>query len=412
MKRKYAFTLVDCSNLSDNNLNGTIPRSFSDLPSLQKLSLEYNSLTGYVPANMWRNLSFSTNARLTLDLRYNLLSNIVGDINLPYNVTLSECRDSKDRNKFGNFSRHYSSGSGQCFGNICNASRASMKIDGVKDFKFKELAMATDNFISSTQMLVYEFVPNGTLRDWLSSKGKESLNFGMRLRVALDSAKGLLYLHTEANPPVFHRDIKAINILLDSKFNVKVADFGLLRLAPVLDEDGTMPTHVSTIVKGTPGYLDPEYFLTHKLTDKSDVYSLGVVLLELLTGMQPISHGKNIVREVKVAHQLGMMFSIIDSRMGSYPSECIEKLLSLALSCCHDKSEHRPSMLDVVRELENIVNMVPASDPTIIESTRSVFSGHSTAASSLTMMSKDPYMSNNVSGNDLVSNINPIITPR
>ena len=91
--------------------------------------------------------------------------------------------------------------------------------------------------------------------EWLlqyAAKGKESLNFGMRLRVALDSAKGLLYLHTEANPPVFHRDIKASNILLDSKFNANVADFGLSRLAPVLDEDGTMPTHVSTIVKGTP----------------------------------------------------------------------------------------------------------------------------------------------------------------
>ncbi|KAI9153508.1 hypothetical protein LWI28_012460 [Acer negundo] len=356
------------------------------------------------------------------------------------------------------------------------SSRASMKIDGVKDFKFKELAMATDNFISSTQvgrggygkvykgilsddtvvaikraeegslqgqkeflteikllsrlhhrnlvsllgycdeedeqMLIYEFVPNGTLRDWLSPKGKQSLNFGMRLRIALDSAKGLLYLHTEANPPVFHRDIKASNILLDSKFNAKVADFGLSRLAPVLDEDGTMPTHVSTIVKGTPGYLDPEYFLTHKLTDKSDVYSLGVVLLELLTGMQPISHGKNIVREVKVAHQSGMMFSIIDSRMGSYPSECIEKFLTLALSCCHDKPEHRPSMLNVVRELENILRMVPATDITLFESTRSVFSGHSTATSSSTMMSRDPYMSTNVSGSDLASDINPIIIPR
>lgn len=127
-------------------------------------------------------------------------------------------------------------------------------------------------------MLVYEFVSNGTLRDWLSgmivlhflfhfrlaqehclmvyyhnaAKRKQGLNFAMRVQIALDSAKGILYLHTEANPPVFHRDIKASNILLDSNLMAKVSDFGLSLLAPVLDEDGTIPTHVSTIVKGTP----------------------------------------------------------------------------------------------------------------------------------------------------------------
>ncbi|KAK8515796.1 hypothetical protein V6N12_075817 [Hibiscus sabdariffa] len=189
-------------------------------------------------------------------------------------------------------------------------SKASIKIDGVKSFTYTELAMATNNFNSSTQvgqggygkMLVYEFMPNGTLRDHLSAKSKEPMSFSMRLKIALGSAKGILYLHTEADPPIFHRDIKASNILLDSKFTAKVADFGLSRLAPVPDVEGAVPAHVSTVVKGTPGYLDPEYFLTHKLTDKSDVYSLGVVFLELLTGMQPISHGKNIVREVNVAY--------------------------------------------------------------------------------------------------------------
>lgn len=90
------------------------------------------------------------------------------------------------------------------------------------------------------------------------------------------------------------------------------------------------------------GYLDPEYFLTHKLTDKSDVYSLGVVFLELLTGMQPISHGRNIVREVLAANQSGMIFSVVDNRMGSYPAECVERFAALALRCCKDETDLRP----------------------------------------------------------------------
>ena len=85
-----------------------------------------------------------------------------------------------------------------------------------------------------------------------AARSKEPLGFEMRLRIALGSAKGILYLHTEANPPIFHRDIKATNILLDSKFIAKVADFGLSRLAPVPDFEGTVPAHVSTVVKGTP----------------------------------------------------------------------------------------------------------------------------------------------------------------
>ncbi|KAL0460379.1 UNVERIFIED_CONTAM: putative LRR receptor-like serine/threonine-protein kinase [Sesamum latifolium] len=298
------------------------------------------------------------------------------------------------------------------------SSRISMKIDGVKDFTYGEMALATNDFNSSTvvgqggygkvhrgvladgtivavkraqegslqgekeflteiellsrlhhrnlvslvgycdeegeQMLIYEFMPNGTLRDHLSGKSKVPLSFAMRVKIALGSARGILYLHTEANPPIFHRDIKATNILLDSKFTAKVADFGLSRLAPVPELEGDVPSHVSTVVKGTPGYLDPEYFLTHKLTDKSDVYSLGVVFLEMLTGMHPISHGKNIVREVNSAYRSGMIFSIIDERMGSYPSECVEKFVNLALKCCQEETDARPSMAEVVRELESM----------------------------------------------------------
>ncbi|XP_019167009.1 PREDICTED: probable LRR receptor-like serine/threonine-protein kinase At1g06840 isoform X2 [Ipomoea nil] len=262
------------------------------------------------------------------------------------------------------------------------------------------------------QMLVYEFMPNGTLRDHLSVKSKDPLTFALRLRVALGSAKGILYLHTEADPPIFHRDIKASNILLDAKFTAKVADFGLSRLAPVPDLEGEVPAHVSTVVKGTPGYLDPEYFLTHKLTDKSDVYSLGVVFLELLTGMHPISHGKNIVREVNVAYSSGMIFSVIDERMGSYPSECVEKFITLALKCCQDDTDSRPSMAEVVRELEAIWLMMPESDTRIRDSSSVTDPIKDVSSSSASAPMKNPYISTDVSGSDLVSGVVHTITPR
>lgn len=356
-------------------------------------------------------------------------------------------------------------------------SKALLKIDGVKDFSYSEMASATNDFYSSAQvgqggygkvyrgiladgkvvaikraqegslqgekeflteiellsrlhhrnlvsligfcdeegeqMLVYEFMSNGTLRDHLSAaKSKEPLSFSLRVRIALGSAKGILYLHTEANPPIFHRDIKATNILLDSKFTAKVADFGLSRLAPVPGFEGNVPAHVSTVVKGTPGYLDPEYFLTHKLTDKSDVYSLGVVFLELLTGMHPITHGKNLVREVNSAFQSGTILSVIDERMGSYPSDCVEKFLSLALKCCHDDPDSRPSMAEVVRQLENLWLMMPESNTKSTEQVITPKAGKEVTPPSSSSEVKNPYLSLDISGSNLDSGVIPTIVPR
>ncbi|KAK4483044.1 hypothetical protein RD792_010220 [Penstemon davidsonii] len=359
------------------------------------------------------------------------------------------------------------------------STRISMRIDGVKDFTYGEMALATNNFISSSevgqggygkvyrgiladgtvvaikraqegslqgeneflteiellsrlhhrnlvsligycdeegeQMLVYEFMPNGTLRDYLSGKGKLPLNFAMRVGMALGSARGIHYLHSEANPPIFHRDIKASNILLDSKFTAKVADFGLSRLAVLPELEGVAPAHVSTVVKGTPGYLDPEYFLTQKLTDKSDVYSLGVVFLELLTAMHPISHGKNIVREANNAYRSGEIFSMVDERMGFYPSECVEKFLNLALKCCQDATDARPSMGAVVRELENIWSMIPEPDTKITEylvaDPGKVMTPSSSSASSSSFM-KNSFVSQDVSGSELLSGVVPTVMPR
>uniref|UniRef100_A0A0D3DSU1 non-specific serine/threonine protein kinase n=1 Tax=Brassica oleracea var. oleracea TaxID=109376 RepID=A0A0D3DSU1_BRAOL len=239
------------------------------------------------------------------------------------------------------------------------------------------------------QMLVYEYMPNGNVRDWLSANATETLSFNMRAQVALGSAKGILYLHAEANPPVIHRDIKTSNILLDSQLHAKVADFGLSRLAPNFGEGDCEPAHVSTVVRGTPGYLDPEYFMTRQLTVKSDVYSFGVVLLELLTGMHPFFEGTHIIREVRMANESGTIQSMADSRMGQSSPDKVMKLAGLALWCCEDRPEMRPSMSKVVKELESICQSVKETDmfsetTTLLYTKTSSSSSSSPVPSSLT----------------------------
>jgi serine/threonine protein kinase len=135
------------------------------------------------------------------------------------------------------------------------------------------------------RLLVYEFVPKDTLEFHLHENRGSVLEWEMRLRIAVGAAKGLAYLHEDCSPTIIHRDIKAANILLDSKFEAKVSDFGL---AKFFSDTNSSFTHISTRVVGTFGYMAPEYASSGKVTDKSDVYSFGVVLLELITGRPSI----------------------------------------------------------------------------------------------------------------------------
>ncbi|URE41848.1 serine threonine-protein kinase [Musa troglodytarum] len=139
------------------------------------------------------------------------------------------------------------------------------------------------------RLLVYEFMPKGSLEDHLFdlSPRKPPLEWNTRIRIALGAAKGLTYLHDDASPPVIYRDMKAANILLDNNFNPKLSDFGLAKLGPVGDK-----THVSTRVMGTYGYCAPDYVMSGKLTLKSDIYSFGVLLLELITGRRAFDYSR------------------------------------------------------------------------------------------------------------------------
>ncbi|KAG6652347.1 hypothetical protein I3843_05G000300 [Carya illinoinensis] len=212
-------------------------------------------------------------------------------------------------------------------------------------------------FDQGEQMLVYEYVPNGTLKDSLSGKSGIRLDWMRRLKVALGAARGLAYLHELANPPIIHRDIKSTNILLDERLNAKVADFGLSK--PMGDGE---KDHVTTQVKGTMGYLDPEYYMTQQLTEKSDVYSFGVLMLELITARMPIERGKYIVRVVRTAMDrtkvLYNLHEVLDPTIGLQTSpKGLEKIVDLALSCVEESGANRPAMGMVVKTIENIMQL-------------------------------------------------------
>ncbi|KAL3506931.1 hypothetical protein ACH5RR_032313 [Cinchona calisaya] len=211
-------------------------------------------------------------------------------------------------------------------------------------------------FEQGEQMLVYEFMPNGTLRESLSGKSGIYLDWKRRLRVALGSARGLTYLHELANPPIIHRDVKSTNILLDENLTAKVADFGLSKLV-----SDSSKGHVSTQVKGTLGYLDPEYYMSQQLTEKSDVYSFGVVMLELVTAKQPIEKGKYIVREVRMAmdksdEEWYGLRNIMDPSIQNGTNLIgFGRFIDLAIQCVEESAADRPSMSEVVKAIETIL---------------------------------------------------------
>ncbi|KAH9608427.1 hypothetical protein KSS87_017958, partial [Heliosperma pusillum] len=184
----------------------------------------------------------------------------------------------------------------------------------------------------------------------LIGKSGVALNWSRRLMIALGAARGLAYLHELADPPIVHRDIKSDNILLDHQLNAKVADFGLSK--PLSDHRD----HITTQVKGTLGYLDPEYYMTQLITEKSDVYSFGVVMLELVTGRTPIRKNKYIVREVREAmRDNGDVHSLMDPNIRYVDLIGLEEFVELAMRCLEVWGQERPSMGEVVKEIEDLI---------------------------------------------------------
>jgi serine/threonine protein kinase len=214
------------------------------------------------------------------------------------------------------------------------------------------------------QLLCYELVMNGSLENHLHGHGRSrrppgamwqtlQLDWDARMKIAIGAARGLAYLHEDCQPTVIHRDMKASNILLEDNFHAKVADFGLAKIAPDNRSD-----YLTTRVMGTFGYVAPEYAMTGHIMVKSDVYSYGVVLLELLTGRKPVDMSQPQGQENLVTWARPLMLDpekvedLVDPRLGdAYPFEDLLKVATIANACVHPDPARRPHMGEVVQKL-------------------------------------------------------------
>ncbi|KAJ6794769.1 LRR receptor-like serine/threonine-protein kinase FEI 2 isoform X2 [Iris pallida] len=211
-----------------------------------------------------------------------------------------------------------------------------------------------------SKLLLYDYLPGGSLDEALHERS-EQLDWDARLNIIMGASKGLAYLHHDCSPRIIHRDIKSSNILLDGNLEARVSDFGLAKLLE--DEE----SHITTIVAGTFGYLAPEYMQSGRATEKTDVYSFGVLVLEIMSGKRPtdssfIEKGLNIVGWLNFLVAEDRQREIVDPNCEGVETVSLDALLSVAIQCVSSSSEDRPTMHRVVQMLESEVMTPCPSD--------------------------------------------------
>ncbi|KAL1813172.1 probable LRR receptor-like serine/threonine-protein kinase At1g67720 [Daucus carota subsp. sativus] len=408
-------------HLENNQLSGELPSSLADLPNLRELYLQDNRLSGAIPPSLLKkNLVINYAGNLDLHKGGSSENNkTITGLSIGAAVlviaTIASCflmnkrkkkspkqdpsRQNVNRpiNSFGdaatesaqcftltdlqvatkNFERKVGSGGfGIVFyGKLKDGREIAVKLltnnsfQGKREFSNEVTLLSRIHHRNLVQflgfcqedaksILVYEFMHNGTLKEHLYGPltRERSMSWIKRLEIAEDAARGIEYLHTGCVPSIIHRDLKTSNILLDMNMRAKVSDFGLSKLAI----EGA--SHVSSIVRGTVGYLDPEYYISQQLTDKSDVYSFGVILLELISGQEAISNEsfgvncRNIVQWAKLHIENGDIQGIIDpSLQGDYDIQSMWKIAEKALMCVQPHGNTRPSISEVIKEIQDAI---------------------------------------------------------
>ncbi|KDP29068.1 hypothetical protein JCGZ_16457 [Jatropha curcas] len=409
-------TDLEIIHLENNQLTGELPSSLLNLPNLRELYVQNNLLSGTVPSGLLNKnivLNYSGNLNLhgggrrgkhigiiigsSVGVAVLLIATVVSCLFIqrgkkkpdqeppvqrpPSNDTPAEgayCfafSDIEDATK--KFEKKIGSGGFGVvyYGKMKDGKEIAVKVltsnsyQGKREFSNEVTLLSRIHHRNLVQflgfcqeegrcMLVYEFMHNGTLKEHLYgplTRGR-NINWIKRLEIAEDAAKGIEYLHTGCVPAIIHRDLKTSNILLDKQMRAKVSDFGLSKLAV----DGV--SHVSSIVRGTVGYLDPEYYISQQLTDKSDVYSFGVILLELMSGQEAISNEsfgvncRNIVQWAKLHIESGDIQGIIDpSLRDEYDIQSMWKIAEKALMCVQPHGHMRPSISEVLKEIQDAI---------------------------------------------------------
>ncbi|XP_058006433.1 LRR receptor-like serine/threonine-protein kinase IOS1 isoform X3 [Hevea brasiliensis] len=389
-------TLLQSLDLSNNSLTGSVPDFLSKLSSLKFLNLSGNQLTGTVPPALIERseksllvLSVGGNANLcpslsckkkkkkklfTIPVVASVAAVIIvaalvilfWKITRRKQVSLAGKEDAKTNivcmplepknreftyseilNITNNFGRVLGKGGfGTVYHGYLDDTEVAVKMlsplsgQGSKQFQAEVKLLLTVHHRNLTTLVGFcsEGAHLGLIYEYLARRDLE-----MHL-------SGLEYLHNGCKPPIVHRDVKTANILLNDKFQAKLADFGLSR--PFLFDGGS---HISTDVVGTPGYLDPEYSVTYRLTEKSDVYSFGIVLLRIITG-KPVLARTNPMTYLRqwVSSLLanGDIENVVDPRLGGdFNINSVWKAVEIAMACTSPTSTRRPTMLQVVNEL-------------------------------------------------------------
>ncbi|URE28624.1 Leucine rich repeat N-terminal domain [Musa troglodytarum] len=381
-------------DLSNNQFGGTIPSSLGDLKNLNYLRLNNNSLSGPCPdslSNIKGVLDSSAQSRFggTRSQRVAIAFGAsVGSVTLLFlsfadHYDPEVCLGHLKRYSFkelrvatNNFNSKNILGKGG-YGIVykgCMRDGTIVAVKRLRDYntiggvqfqtEVEMISLAVHRHLlrlcgfcttENERLLVYPYMPNGSVASQLREHvhGKPALDWSRRKRIALGTARGLLYLHEQCDPKIIHRDVKAANILLDEDFEAVVGDFGLAKL---LDH---RESHVTTAVRGTVGHIAPEYLSTGQSSEKTDVFGFGILLLELITGQKALDFGrlanqKGVMLDwVKKLHQENKLYMMVDKDLkNNYNRVELEEMIQVALLCTQFHPSQRPKMSEVVRMLE------------------------------------------------------------